>query len=475
MFKEKAKIRNIERILGEYSMGNKDIIKSIEHKFKAVNKISSPVKNMIKGVIGVAVNISAFNVKMKHQSSELTSKSKKLKKYTDNITNVVYEVNENMSVISNSVIEYTSSIEDIAFQANSLLTLNVENTKSLEMVDSLKNDMLEHSLSMEGDINNLMQLIASMKTTVNGIKEIAVQTNLLALNASIEAARAGEHGRGFTVVAEEVRKLADVTQDQLIFINNLTNDIEKASAKSKCSILETKTAIFNMSDSIKGISKAINESQESIEGVSSNVTQVASASQEISASIEYISEEINSLNNDVNNITDISEEVYNESIVINNMGDSISKIEYDISNLAKLSNEIFYENNFKIDNNTFISVMDTAISSHINWVNSIEEMADKMQIQPIQTDGHKCGFGHFYESVKPKDEGIRIAWEKIDPLHMELHKIGEVVIDKIKANNKNEAVSNANKAKRLSLEIIEMLNDIKYQASILTNNDQSVF
>ncbi|MDP4147501.1 MAG: methyl-accepting chemotaxis protein [Bacillota bacterium] len=475
MFKEKAKIKNIKKIVEEYSVGSKDIIKSIEYKFKAINKISLPVKNMIKGVIDVAINISAFNVKMKHQSSTLTSKSKNLKEYTEHITNVIHEVNENMNAISNNVMEYASSIEDISVQANSLSNLNEENNKSLDKVDGLKNDVLNHSLSMEDDINDLLQLVASMKSTVEGIKQISEQTNLLALNASIEAARAGEHGRGFTVVAEEVRKLADVTQQQLTFINNLTNDIEEASAKSKDSISQTKDAIFNMSDSINGISKAIKESKESIELVSSNVAQVASSSQEISASIECISDEINSLNNDVNNIKSISEEVYTEAVTISDMGDSISKIEDDISNLAKLSNEIFYENNFKMDNNTFISVMDNAISAHINWVKAIEGMAENMQVQPIQTDGHKCGFGHFYESVTPKHEGIKAIWARIDSVHMELHRIGHVVLDKIKSGNKDEAINNANKAKKLSLEIINMLNEIKTQANILINNGENVF
>ena len=89
------------------------------------------------------------------------------------------------------------------------------------------------------------------------------------------------------------------------------------------------------------------------------------------------------MSKDANKIKVISEDVYSESIEIGNMGNSISKIEDDISNLAKLSNSIFYESDFRMDNDAFTNVMDNAISAHINWVNTLQDMANKMQIQQI--------------------------------------------------------------------------------------------
>jgi len=198
--------------------------------------------------------------------------------------------------LTQSVAEVASSVDSTAEAASRAKQLVGESTRSMDSSMEATSRVVGAVQASSATIGDLNRAIEKIGAITNTIREIAEQTNLLALNAAIEAARAGEQGRGFAVVADEVRKLAERTATSTTDINNTVGEFQNVTHQAVASMeqaaREVEQGIALMRASVSGLDQIRASSDEvasMADTIASASREQAIASQDVAVNMEQVS------------------------------------------------------------------------------------------------------------------------------------------------------------------------------------------
>lgn len=293
--------------------------------------------------------IETLYKKLVLETQELERQTKNIKQTSDVVDKSSNAMTENISKQNASLSEMSSAMTQISSNLSSIDKITEKRQAGMNEVIKLLDHQLTLTSKLVEEIEQVSTSSESVTAFVQTVDSIASQTSLLAMNASIEAAHAGENGKGFSVIAQEIRKLSEETSKNATKIAETLN--------------QNNVAVKETADFVKEVNEATNKSTDEIKATIESIEEILSGIREMDIGTQDVMKSVNQ----------IVEQADNNSKVIDEVVGQISEQSASIENITALTNSLQQSVNT-------ISDMISAISSAMDEVNSITKENEEVSM-----------------------------------------------------------------------------------------------
>lgn len=304
-------LSDVTNSINEIAQGDGDLTRKLQapkstefsrlarHFNTLLAKLISLIQGILDAGLSIQTNSEHVRAKMDVANTEIETQVQDVRLMSESL--------HDMAIASTRVHEHSKATVEQTQDANEKVKqgqIRVE-----ESVNIIKG--LDKTIGKSAEqVSTLKQNSEKIGSVMTVIKSIAEQTNLLALNAAIEAARAGEQGRGFAVVADEVRTLAQRTQSSTAEIEDIVNELQTSAEVAHESMVTSQSAVGEAAKGADGLSAVLTEINSAVASVNEMNQEIVSASAEQTAVSDTLSERIDSINQSAralaNSISDVN-------------------------------------------------------------------------------------------------------------------------------------------------------------------------
>ncbi|GAQ94999.1 methyl-accepting chemotaxis protein [Thermodesulfovibrio aggregans] len=421
------------------SVGFKDRVDIVGRLAKSIDKVLQTFINLTDKSFEYSQRLAETVDKCNRVIDETIEGAKKQSQQANQIATAAEEMTQTITDIANNASKASETAQETMEIAKKGQNLSQNAVQKVNIVYQTTNElgqMIEKLSSSASEIGDIVTVI----------KDIADQTNLLALNAAIEAARAGEQGRGFAVVADEVRKLAERTIRATEEIAQKISMIQKETSDTAQSMKKELTEVTEVTEAVNTIGNALGEIVSSVVKLKDQITQIATAVEEQSAASEEVTRNIEESAKIASQIERLAETIVKDSYEILHVSSDLRHTAAAVK--TKRTQQMLFDI-FKGDHERLM----IRVHAHVKGIDRLDP--DRL------ADYRSCGLGKWYYSEEGQKFRDLSGFSELEDVHRLSHTLGRDIVLAHNAGDHEKVKKLLDEAQRNSERLNRLLEQLK--------------